>query len=155
MQHRFNISFETLNTGSCWAFSAVAAVEGINKLKTGRLISLSEQEVVDCDRTDETIGCQGGWMDDAFHFIQKTGLSTEKSYPYQGTQNNCTSKRFHRKTTITGYEDVPANNETNLLKAVAHQPVSVAIDAQSFEFRFFFFSDRKCLELFAYARANT
>ncbi|KAK3013650.1 hypothetical protein RJ639_009517 [Escallonia herrerae] len=71
--------------GCCWAFSAVAAVEGITQLKTGKLISLSEQELVDCDTSGEDQGCDGGLMDNAFDFIQQNhGLSTEANYPYQG-----------------------------------------------------------------------
>ncbi|VAI61888.1 unnamed protein product [Triticum turgidum subsp. durum] len=69
--------------GCCWAFSAVAATEGIVKLKTGKLISLSEQELVDCDVHGEDQGCEGGLMDDAFKFIIKNGgLTTESNYPY-------------------------------------------------------------------------
>ncbi|KAK3017951.1 hypothetical protein RJ639_005230 [Escallonia herrerae] len=71
--------------GCCWAFSAVAATEGITQLKTGKLISLSEQELVDCDTGGEDQGCEGGLMDNAFDFIQQNrGLSTEANYPYQG-----------------------------------------------------------------------
>ncbi|KAM0950238.1 putative fruit bromelain [Dioscorea sansibarensis] len=117
--------------GSCWAFSAVASMEGVTKLSTGKLISLSEQELVDCDIHGNDTGCQGGYMDNAFEFIiQNGGLTTEENYPYNATDGVCnTEKEASHDASIKGYEDVPANSEDDLLKAVANQPVSVAIDA--------------------------
>nr|AJD78155.1 cysteine proteinase SAG12H9 [Hevea brasiliensis]AJF19713.1 cysteine proteinase [Hevea brasiliensis] len=108
----------------------MAAMEGITKLSTGKLISLSEQELVDCDTSGIDLGCDGGCMDHAFEFIiQNNGLSTEANYPYWGVDGNCNSmKAADPKAMITGFEYVPANDEEALLKAVAHQPVSVAID---------------------------
>ncbi|KAI9391383.1 hypothetical protein POPTR_007G075100v4, partial [Populus trichocarpa] len=106
--------------GCCWAFSAVAAMEGINKLTTGKLISLSEQEVVDCDTKGEDQGCNGA------------------NYPYKGTDGTCnTNKAAIHAAKITGFEDVPANSEAALMKAVAKQPVSVAIDAGGSDFQFY------------------
>ena len=128
-----------MNAGCCWAFSAVAAMEGITKLSTKNLISLSEQELVDCDTSGEDQGCEGGLMDDAFKFIkQNGGLTSEAKYPYKGTDGTCdTKKAANPAAKITGYEDVPANSEDSLLKAVANQPVSVAIDASGSAFQFY------------------
>ncbi|XP_073107503.1 senescence-specific cysteine protease SAG39-like [Elaeis guineensis] len=125
--------------GCCWAFSAVAATEGITKLSTGKLISLSEQELVDCDVNGEDQGCNGGLMDDAFQFIiDNGGLTTESNYPYKASDGTCnTNKASSSAATISGYEDVPSNSESALLKAVANQPVSVAIDAGGSDFQLY------------------
>ncbi|XP_059279367.1 low-temperature-induced cysteine proteinase-like [Lycium ferocissimum] len=122
--------------GSCWAFSAVAAIEAVNKMVTGDSISLSEQELVDCD-TSYNSGCKGGLMDYAFKFvINNGGLDTEEDYPYTAKDGRCDQTRKNaRVVTIDGYEDVPANNEKALKKAVAGQPVSVAIEAGGKDFQ--------------------
>lgn len=125
--------------GCCWAFSAVAAMEGAVKLRTGKLISLSEQELVDCDVHGEDQGCDGGLMDNAFQYIIKNGgLTTETMYPYTAEGSSCkTTKAANHAATINGYEDVPANNEAALMKAVANQPVSVAVEGSSLGFQFY------------------
>ncbi|PIA27430.1 hypothetical protein AQUCO_07800047v1 [Aquilegia coerulea] len=125
--------------GCCWAFSAVAAMEGINQLSTGKLISLSEQELVDCDTSGEDQGCEGGLMDDAFEFIQHNkGLATEANYPYSGVDGTCNKKKAASSAAkINGFEDVTANSESALLNAVANQPISVAIDASGSAFQFY------------------
>ncbi|KAL5710749.1 Senescence-specific cysteine protease sag39 [Ranunculus cassubicifolius] len=125
--------------GSCWAFSAVGGMEGITQITTGKLVSLSEQELVDCDVNGEDQGCEGGLMDDAFDFIQQNhGLAAEDTYPYKAIDGTCNKKKeASHAAQIKGHEDVPANNEQALMQAVANQPISVAIDASGSAFQFY------------------
>ncbi|CAN6249957.1 unnamed protein product [Urochloa humidicola] len=125
--------------GSCWAFFAVRSVESINKLVTGELVTLSEQELVECSTNRGNSGCNCGLMDSAFEFIIKTGgIDTEDGYPYKPVDGKCDINRKNAKVvSIDGFEDVPKNDEKSLQKAVAHQPVSVAIEAGGREFQLY------------------
>ncbi|CAA7042352.1 unnamed protein product [Microthlaspi erraticum] len=124
--------------GGCWAFSAVAAVEGITKIAKGKLVTLSEQQLLDC-ATDYNQGCVGGIMSKAFEYIiRNQGITTEDNYPYQASQQTChptTQSLAFPAATISGYETVPMNNEEALLKAVSQQPVSVGIEGTGAAFR--------------------
>ena len=119
--------------GSCWAFSTTGSVEGVNAINSGKLTSLSEQQLVDCDHAHD-LGCQGGLMDFAFAYIQKNGgLDTEEDYPYtsgSGQMGKCDkTKEAKDVVDIDGFEDVPANDEESFMKALSNQPISVAIEA--------------------------
>ncbi|KAI3844956.1 hypothetical protein MKX03_032960 [Papaver bracteatum] len=124
--------------GSCWAFSTIASVESVNKIVTGDLISLSEQELVDCN-TSHNHGCNGGLPDYAFQFIIKNGgIDTEEDYPYNAKDNRCdVKKKKSHAVTIDGFEDVPENDEKALQKAVSNQVVSVAIEAGGRDFQLY------------------
>ncbi|KAI5003051.1 hypothetical protein ZWY2020_027701 [Hordeum vulgare] len=127
--------------GSCWAFSTVVSVEGINAIRTGSLVSLSEQELIDCDTADND-GCQGGLMDNAFEYIKNNGgLITEAAYPYRAARGTCNVARAAQNSPVVvhidGHQDVPANSEEDLARAVANQPVSVAVEASGKAFMFY------------------
>ena len=125
--------------GSCWAFSTTGSVEGAYKIATGKLLSLSEEDLVECDTDEGDQGCQGGLMDNAFKFIEKHGLAAEAAYPYisgTGIRGLCKAdKEKAAVATLTGFTDVPTGDENALLTAVAKQPVSVAIEADKSAFQ--------------------
>jgi cathepsin L len=132
------------NCGSCWAFGTVASVESANKLfGNKKLVSLSEQQLVSCDKIDH--GCQGGLPDNAFKYVESTGLTTESSYPYtsggalSGSSSrtllgggSCnTAKITGDLVKVKGFKDV--KGESQLAAAVAQQPVAVGIDGKSIQ----------------------
>ncbi|XP_030640894.1 cathepsin S-like isoform X1 [Chanos chanos] len=117
--------------GSCWAFSSVGALEGQMKKTTGRLFSLSPQNLVDCSSKYGTMGCNGGWMYDAFRYvIANGGIESDASYPYVGVQQQCHYDPSKRAANCSSYNFVAKGDEQALKEAVATiGPISVAIDA--------------------------
>jgi len=120
--------------GSCWAFSTTGSVEGAYQIANDNLISLSEQQLVDCSKNGNQ-GCNGGLMDTAFEYIIQKGITSEDAYPYTARDGSC--KKFTAEVKISGYTDVAPNNENALQTAVAIGPVSVAIEADQACFQFY------------------
>ena len=119
--------------GSCYAFSAVASIEGQHALKTGKLIELSAQNIIDCSKPEGNHGCHGGNMDKAFKMVIKNnGIDTEKSYPYEAIDGECRQSQKNKTigATIHSYVDIQSGDEHALQSAVTKiGPISVAIDA--------------------------
>jgi cathepsin L len=125
--------------GSCWSFSTTGSVEGAHFLAKGQLVSLSEQNLVDCSTPEGNDGCNGGLMDSAFKYIiQNNGIDTEASYPYKSTgPNSCQFKAADVGAIISSYTDVSSGSESALMTAVNQRPVSVAIDASHTSFQLY------------------
>merc|ERR1712159_912237 len=128
--------------GSCWAFSTTGSTEGAYQIATGKLLSFSEQELVDCAGSYGNQGCNGGLMDDGFKYLQAKGDELEASYSYTGKTGTCnTAKQSSadgfKPGVVTGLKDVTSNDEAQMEAAVAKGPVSVAIEADQSGFQFY------------------
>merc|ERR1712072_757991 len=120
--------------GSCWAFSTTGSTEGAHQIATGKLLSFSEQELVDCAGAKYgNQGCQGGLMDNAFKYIEAQGDALESTYSYTGKNGQCNTAKQSQaaiaKGAMTGFSDVQKDSADQLKAAVSRQPVSVAIEA--------------------------
>jgi len=125
--------------GSCWSFSASGAMEGAWSIATGDLISISEQQLVDCSSgffSYGNHGCNGGLMDYAFQYAIDNGMCIESDYPYQAVQNSCESS-CTKYAEFSSCVDVTPNNQQDLAAAVAQQPVSIAIEADTKVFQLY------------------
>jgi C1A family cysteine protease len=125
--------------GSCWSFSAAEGVEGLTAVdKTRKLVSLSEQQLVDCSGSYGNQGCDGGDMDAAFDYIKIVGgLESFTDYPYTAEDGTCHFSKSKIVASIGGCKDVPANSELALAAAVAQQPVSVAVEADQMSWQLY------------------
>ena len=122
--------------GSCWSFSATGSMEGRNQIKTGNLVNISEQQLVDCSTKEGNMGCNGGLMDYAFKYAEGTKMETEAQYPYTGKDGTCHAQGG--SVGVTSFTDVKPKSPSALAAAVAEGPVSVAIDASGLFFQLYF-----------------
>ncbi|XP_029001385.1 procathepsin L [Betta splendens] len=125
--------------GSCWAFSTTGAIEGQIYKQTGQLVSLSEQNLVDCSRSYGTYGCSGAWMANAYDYVVSNGLQSTNTYPYTSVDTQpCYYDSRLAVAHIQEYRFIPKGDEQALADAVATiGPVTVAIDADHASFLFY------------------
>ena len=128
--------------GSCFAMAVAGSVESQHFRKTGKLISLSVQQLVDCSQPFDDV-CKGGALLFAFKYIQDKGIDTEKSYPYVSGKTGVMQKKCHFNkstvgSTITGMARVPKGDENALALAVAaNGPTTIQVDASGFQFLYY------------------
>jgi len=126
--------------GSCWAFSTTGALEGAWAIAGGKLVSFSEQQLVDCSKKYGEMGCSGGSMDGGFQYAGKNSICTEDSYPYKAKNGICLASNCDVGLPVggvTGFKDVKVQDTNALMSAVAQQPVSVAIEADKMVFQLY------------------
>jgi len=123
--------------GSCWAFSTTGAIEGATQIASGTLTSLSEQQLVDCDTKSFNKGCDGGYMETAFKYVESTPLDTEKAYPYTSIvpeHNKCRASGTGPGK-ISSCNDVTPLSVAALKAAIAKGPVSINVEADKTVFQ--------------------
>uniref|UniRef100_A0A8D2LQC4 Cathepsin L1-like n=1 Tax=Varanus komodoensis TaxID=61221 RepID=A0A8D2LQC4_VARKO len=138
--------------GACWAFSATGALEGLLFNQTGKLVPLSEQNLIDCSQKLGNHGCHGGYITRAFQYVRDNGgLNSEQDYPYPACHYNPQNRMANCSSLVM----LPQGSEVALEQAVATVgPVSVAVDAKNFPFHFYksgIFSSSWCSHLVNHA----
>ncbi|GAM17576.1 hypothetical protein SAMD00019534_007510, partial [Acytostelium subglobosum LB1] len=126
--------------GSCWTFGSTGSLEGVNCIATGKLVSLSEQQLVDCAYLGQSQGCGGGFASDAFQYIMNFGgIAYEQTYPYLMQNGYCADSTSTLSTVkVKSYVNVTSFSEPALQNAVATVgPVAIAIDASAPDYRFY------------------
>jgi len=124
--------------GSCWAFSVTGAVESCHFINTGKLVSLSEQNIMDCSTQDDDQGCNGGLMDGGYQYIMENhGIDSESCYPYLAQDGTCQYTNSCCASTLSNYTDLPVGDEAALQRGVYVATVSVGMDASQTSFQFY------------------
>jgi len=136
------------NCGSCWSFSTTGSIEGCHQISTGELVSLSEQNLIDCSWLYGNQGCDGGFVDSAFQYvIDNKGIDTEDSYPYMKRPTNCAFNKTSVGATLINFTKVIQCDEGDLQRNVNLGPTSVSINANLDSFHFYtsgIYSDSQC-----------
>ncbi|KAJ8557538.1 hypothetical protein K7X08_003163 [Anisodus acutangulus] len=123
--------------GSCWAFSTTGSIEGANFIATGKLLNLSEQQLVDCDHTCDKkdkkacdSGCSGGLMTNAYKYlIEAGGIQEEDSYPYTGKRGECKFQPDKVAVKVSNFTNIPIDEQQIASYLVNHGPLAVGLNA--------------------------
>ncbi|XP_065869731.1 probable cysteine protease RD19D [Euphorbia lathyris] len=123
--------------GSCWAFSTTGAIEGANFISTGKLLNLSEQQLVDCDNVCDIRekdacdnGCGGGLMTNAYRYLMEAGgIEEEISYPYRGNRGECKFDPDKIAVRVANFTNVPIDEDQIAAHLVHHGPLAVGVNA--------------------------
>lgn len=136
--------------GSCYAMSIVGSVESQLFIKTGKLIQLSEQEIIDCSSEYGTFQCEGGIGFRVFDYIKENGgISSTQAYPYEAKAGNC--RKFHKEKVeinFKGYGIVNAHDDDALMQAIIKfGPIMISVETDHESFMFYssgIYFEEKC-----------
>ena len=120
--------------GSCWSFSTTGAVEGVIAIQTGKLKSLSQQELISCANEQ---GCNGGSMTNAFDYVIDKGICSEQDVPYNSASNTFCYNLCEERTYISSCKTIPSGNQKLMMKYIQFQPLSIAIQSNNPVFKFY------------------
>ena len=116
-------------SAECWALSAMDAMESGNFIANGKMVLVSEQQLLDC--VSHTSESRGGMVTSAFDYVKQKGICSSSDYPYSGKHETCKDSSCTPAFHITGYEKVTPDDGKALKAAVYKTPVVVHIDASS------------------------
>ncbi|KAI0983616.1 hypothetical protein GJ496_009452 [Pomphorhynchus laevis] len=127
------------NCGSCWAFTSIAVLEIQNIRRVGKLVELSEQQLIDCSKNYGNHGCDGGFIDPSFHYIRDNrGINSNQIYPYEAKEGSCRFDSSIVDAVVTKWIDIESGNERQLKETLAFVgPVAVAFDGRQRSFRYY------------------
>lgn len=124
--------------GACYAFSSTAALETCQWRKTGSLVSLSEQNLIDCTWDFGNEGCLGGLMTNVFSWMQHSGgINSAANYPYSASEGRCQFKPHKIQAQVKSWVNLRAGDEQLLKKAVMENPVCIGLDSDPPSFQFY------------------
>ena len=122
--------------GGCWAFSTTGNIEGINYINNNELVSLSEQQIIDCSKYN--LGCNGGNVNLAILYVADNhDLELESDYPFTGTTDTCAYDSDKGEVAVSSYKNVQSESVSQLQSALEQQPISVAIEADKDVFQLY------------------
>lgn len=125
---------DQLSCGSCFSFSATETVETTWAIKSGKLLVLSPQQVVDCSKLNS--GCNGGLQSRVYKYLENTEQCSESDYPYTGVDGTCHSCKG-AVPVLSGYTSLKAGDETGMGSAVLITSLAIAIQADQKEFQMY------------------
>jgi cathepsin F len=120
--------------GSCWDFSTTETIESVWAIAGNALTELSEQQILDCDTTDQ--GCNGGDPPTAYQYVMSAGgLETEQDYPYTAEDGTCQAQPSEFVAKISNWEYVTQSDDENAMQNFCYQtaPISICVDAETWQ----------------------